>query len=113
MLYPVSTLDELAEYSSFGFEVQTEQGIVDGFLVKTATDQYLAYKNHCPHQHLPLNWNPHQFLDKNNELIVCAMHLALFELETGQCVAGPCTGKSLTPLSIEIRDRVVWLSIES
>ena len=113
MLYPVSTLDELAKYSSFGFEIQTESTLIEGFLVRTPANKWLAYKNNCPHQHLPLNWNPHQFLDQNNELIVCAMHLALFELETGRCVVGPCVGKSLTPLYIEMIDRVVWLKIES
>lgn len=113
MLYPVSTLEELAQYFSFGFEIQTDAALIEGFLVKTPAQEWLAYKNTCPHQYLPLNWNPHQFLDKNNEFIVCAMHLALFELATGRCVVGPCAGKSLIPLPIEIIDRVVWLKIES
>lgn len=113
MLYPVSTLDELAPYSSFGFEIQTPDQLIEGFLVKNPQQEWRAYKNSCPHHYLPLNWNPHQFLDQNQQFIVCAMHLALFDKETGHCIAGPCAGKSLIPLSIEITDRVVWLKIES
>lgn len=113
MLYPVSTLDELKAYLSFGFEIKTEGGFVEGFLVKNNAGEWLAYKNSCPHQYLPLNWNPHQFLDKNNQFIVCAMHLALFDPLSGVCISGPCVGKSLTSLPIEIADNVVWVRIES
>ena len=51
-----------------------------------------AYVNHCPHAGYPLNWNPDQFLAPELAVIRCVMHGALFEIETGDCFAGPCAG---------------------
>ena len=34
--------------------------------------------------------------------LLCNMHGALFEVDTGYCVDGPCSGDSLTRLPIEI-----------
>ncbi|MEE8263379.1 MAG: Rieske (2Fe-2S) protein, partial [Gammaproteobacteria bacterium] len=41
-------------------------------------------------------WVPDQFLDETGNLLQCATHGALFRIEDGFCVAGPCTGASLT-----------------
>ena len=37
-------------------------------------------------------------------------HGALFEKRTGYCVAGPCAGRALTPVALEIRDGYVVLA---
>ena len=34
--------------------------------------------------------------------LVCAAHGASFELERGECVAGPCRGASLTPVRVAV-----------
>lgn len=64
------------------------------FAIKTRNNIQL-YQNRCPHVGLPLNWVPDQFLDADAELIQCKSHGALFRLEDGLCVAGPCVGQSL------------------
>lgn len=39
---------------------------------------------------------------------MCSVHGAIFEIGTGLCVGGPCPGRSLTTLRVEIREgRVV------
>jgi len=38
--------------------------------------------------------------DKN--LIQCSVHGALFNIETGDCMGGPCNGVGLTPAKIEV-----------
>ena len=68
-----------------------------------------AYRNLCPHLTLPLNWAPDIFLDSDNEFIQCATHGALFLMETGECVSGPCVGQSLQPVLIEERAGAVYL----
>jgi len=35
---------------------------------------------------------------------MCGKHGALFELGTGQCLEGPCKGRSLTPVALTIID---------
>lgn len=64
---------------------------------------YVAYENSCPHTGGPLNWQPDIFLNIDETHIQCSTHLALFRLEDGFCVAGPCQGQSLTKISTVIR----------
>ncbi|GAB1267225.1 Rieske (2Fe-2S) protein [Aurantivibrio infirmus] len=64
------------------------------FAIKTQKD-FQVYLNRCPHVGLPLNWVADQFMDADGELIQCKSHGALFRIEDGQCVAGPCIGQSL------------------
>ncbi len=56
---------------------------------------YVAYENSCPHTGGPLNWQPDIFLNIDETHIQCSTHLALFRLEDGFCIAGPCQGQSL------------------
>jgi nitrite reductase/ring-hydroxylating ferredoxin subunit len=63
-----------------------------------------AYLNRCPHLGLPLNWLPDKFLDADGELIQCSSHGALFTIDQGLCVAGPCVDQSLLPLETRIEN---------
>lgn len=38
---------------------------------------------------------------------MCAAHGALFRPETGECIGGPCKGKSLTAFQARIVDHTV------
>lgn len=68
-----------------------------------------AYRNVCPHLGIELNFMPDVFLDTEQRYIQCANHGALFQIEDGQCVYGPCQGESLTPLDVQLIDESVWL----
>ncbi len=104
-MYPLCRVEELPEGSARGFEAGGEPV----FAVRRFGEVY-AYRNSCPHIGVPLEWLPDQFLDSEGELIQCATHGALFLIETGLCVAGPCTGEALDPLPIAIRDGVICLA---
>lgn len=78
------------------------------FIVKEE-GQYFAYLNHCPHNHIPLDWDNNIFLDYDKELIQCSSHGAVFAIDSGRCLAGPCIGESLTKLEIEIIDNIIYL----
>ena len=45
-------------------------------------------------------------------MIQCANHGALFVIENGECVAGPCNGKALIALPFDIVDGYVELIAE-
>lgn len=89
--------DDLTDPGSLGVE---DHGV---FVVKR-DGQYFAYRNNCPHLGVELNWLEHQFLDSDDALIQCATHGALFVIENGECVAGPCLGDALEPVAICERD---------
>lgn len=87
---------EIKNGASKGFEIDQKKL----FAVKK-NHQLFLYANKCPHVGLPLNWQEDKFLDFDGELILCSSHGALFTIQNGQCVAGPCVGKSLIPIPFE------------
>ena len=66
-------------------------------------DELHAYRNRCPHTGAPLEWRPHDFLDRERRHIQCSLHGALFRIEDGLCLAGPCRGQSLERVALELR----------
>ena len=68
-----------------------------------------AYWNICPHRSSPLNWVPNKFLDIENQLIHCALHGALFEIDSGLCVSGPCIGDKLQPIQLRHEDQFYYV----
>lgn len=75
-------------------------------------EQVFVYRNSCPHTGMPLNWQPDQFLDLDKRYIQCAIHAAVFEPETGLCVAGPCSGQALQTVDHQIVQGTVFIQLE-
>jgi nitrite reductase/ring-hydroxylating ferredoxin subunit len=73
-------------------------------------DAVHGYLNRCPHAGHPLDLLPERFLTADGTLILCSSHGALFEKTTGYCVAGPCAGRALTPVPLQVRCGVVMLA---
>ena len=96
--------DELAAGQSRGFEIAGEK-----LFAVRKDGQLYAYRNRCPHRGIPLEWLPDQFLDHSASLIQCATHGALFLIESGECVAGPCAGQSLQELVIREDEQAIWV----
>ena len=80
-----------------------------GFVIRSRGCAF-AYVNECPHVGTELDWQPGEFFDVAGLYLVCSTHGALFEPETGFCVAGPCRGASLKPIAIRERDGQVYLA---
>lgn len=96
--------DDLAEGCAKGLEIG-EQKL---FLVRKY-GQVFGYLNACPHLGIPLEWQADQFLDEEAELIHCSTHGALFTIEDGLCVAGPCVNRSLETIAInEAQGQITW-----
>jgi len=91
---------EIANDTTRSFNVVTNQGPVELLLLKQQ-DTIRGYINSCPHLGIPLNWQPDEFLSLEGTHIQCSTHGALFNLDDGHCIAGPCTGQSLTAIDIE------------
>ncbi|MBY0431787.1 MAG: Rieske (2Fe-2S) protein, partial [Rhodospirillales bacterium] len=94
-------LDDLDDPGSAGF-VAERNGVRQGILVVRQGRQVFAYVNSCPHIGAPLDWRPGHFLDMDKRFILCANHNALFRIEDGLCLAGPCAGKSLEVIPISL-----------
>jgi nitrite reductase/ring-hydroxylating ferredoxin subunit len=102
-------LSDLDEHGSRGFAVGDGDWPLRGVVVRLDAGDVRAYQNWCPHAGHPLNLRPHRFLTPDRALLVCSSHGALFERDAGLCIAGPCTGKSLRPVPVEVLDGWVLL----
>ncbi|WP_043089838.1 Rieske (2Fe-2S) protein, partial [Pseudomonas aeruginosa] len=71
-----------------------------------------VYLNRCPHRGIPLEWQPDAFLDDSASLIRCASHGALFLIESGECVAGPCAGERLRALPCREDAEGLWVELD-
>jgi nitrite reductase/ring-hydroxylating ferredoxin subunit len=94
-------LDELAD------------GVPRGFVLGDGTERrevvvvrrgggLVAYENTCPHAGTPLDLLPDQFLSADRRHLQCHTHGALFRIEDGLCIAGPCLGRALTPVAVRV-----------
>ncbi|MFI4869352.1 MAG: Rieske (2Fe-2S) protein [Steroidobacterales bacterium] len=83
-----------------------------GFVLRVG-DGVRAYVNRCAHLHYPLNYTPHGCLTRDGSMIQCSVHGAIFEKDTGYCVAGPCYGRSLIGLPVRVESGCVLLANEA
>jgi nitrite reductase/ring-hydroxylating ferredoxin subunit len=79
------------------------------FAVKSA-GVITVYYNSCPHLGLPLQWQQDQFLNHDKSLIICSTHGALFEIDTGLCIAGPCQNQSLKMADFYIKNDRLYIN---
>lgn len=101
-------LDSIAEVGARGFTLRDGREETAVFVVRFG-GEVRAYRNHCPHTGISLNWLPDQFFDAECRLLQCSMHGALFQPLTGECVHGPCVGRHLERLPLVVRDGQVYL----
>ena len=105
----VCRLTELGAQGARAFTIGAGDWPLRGFVVRTG-DGVRGYVNRCPHAGHPLNLLPERFLTADGALILCSSHGALFEKGNGYCVAGPCAGRSLTPIALEVSDGFVLIA---
>ena len=103
----VGRLDELTDPGCREFSIGDGDWPFLGFVVRQG-DEVFAYQNFCAHVGHQLNWVPDGFFNKDGSAIQCASHGALYEIDTGLCFAGPCRGKSLHVVAVEVRDGVIY-----
>ncbi len=99
----VCAFADIEDPGARGFVIEQGEWPLHGFVVRQ-NDEVFAYLNVCPHAGRMLNWGPHRFLNKDKSLIMCSAHGAIFEINTGLCVGGPCLGDSLAKLAVGISD---------
>lgn len=63
-----------------------------------------AWLDACPHYSTgtPMAWKTDAYLNGERTHLTCHSHNALFEIDTGECILGPCLGQSLTRIEIAV-----------
>ena len=71
-----------------------------------------GYVNICPHRGTSLDWQPGEVFDESGLYLICATHGALFEPDSGLCIAGPCQGASLQKIPVTLDGDQVMLAYD-
>jgi nitrite reductase/ring-hydroxylating ferredoxin subunit len=100
----ICAVDDVPEGGARGFRLDPDDPGSLRVIVVRHGGGVRVYRNRCPHRGTPLDWVPDRFLDGAGEHLVCATHGALFRIEDGHCVAGPCAGDALERLSSVVED---------
>jgi len=77
---------------------------VQEIFIQRMGDAVFAYVNSCPHAYIPLNITEGVFTEKSGKYFMCQNHGALFDIKSGECLAGPCNGQSLVNIEIDLKD---------
>lgn len=94
-------ISSIPENGCKGLSIKRNDYEIKAIAVRLHNDIF-CYHNICPHTGVNLDWVPDQFLDITGELIQCATHGALFRIEDGYCISGPCAGQNLIPLKVKV-----------
>lgn len=105
MSFRLCALAELEE--NVGRSFRSPQGEV---ILVLRDGQVHAWQNICPHLGINLEFNPDEFMDSENYYLICSNHGALFRVEDGVCVSGPCRGEALLPVAIRTENGDILLS---
>ncbi|HEY5070914.1 MAG TPA: Rieske (2Fe-2S) protein [Caulobacteraceae bacterium] len=96
-------LTDLPDPGAKGFVFRSGERLFTAFVVRRGRSAF-GYLDRCPHAGMPLAPFGDRYLTREADLIFCASHGALFRLEDGHCVGGPCAGRALTPWPVAVRD---------
>lgn len=101
-------VDQIPDRDARGFVLRDGRGEARSVIVVRRGPVVTVYENRCPHRGTPLDWTPDRFLDAEGNHLICATHGALFRLDDGHCVSGPCIGDALT----RVPSRVIGGKVE-
>ena len=94
-------LDAIADGTARNYVLQLRAGRFHGFVVRRGEAAW-GYVDRCPHAGVPLAKQLDEYLTPKGDLIACSWHGALFRVEDGLCVGGPCAGARLTPWPVAV-----------
>ena len=101
-------LNQIEDNDSAAFVVDRD-GKEESLMLIRKEKNVFVYLNTCPHIGTPLDFFPGRFLSKDKDFIICSTHGALFRINDGFCISGPCAKQTLTKVSIEIIEGTVFI----
>ena len=101
-------LDDLSDTDAKGM-VARVNGKQRNILVARKGKKVFAYLNWCPHNQVLIDQIPNKFFNSDKSYIQCSKHGALFNINDGLCIEGPCEGEFLKSLDTIIENGIIYL----
>ena len=102
----LAPLAAIADGAARNFVLQLRAGRFHGFVVRRGAAVH-GYVDRCPHAGVPLAQRLDDYLSPDGTLIACSWHGALFRVEDGLCVGGPCAGQRLAAWPVAVADGTI------
>ena len=109
MYINVAKLSDIEEGSATNAVIELADGHRHLILTRKA-DEVNVFLNSCPHTGVRLDWKVGVFLTVDKAHLQCSTHGALFELDSGFCVAGPCINQCLVKLQTKVYDQAIYVN---
>jgi len=81
----------------------------EALVLRAADGSPRAFVNLCRHLPVPIDGGSKRYLSGDGQHLLCGTHGALFRLDDGDCVAGPCLRMPLFALPCEEEDGVLYV----
>ncbi|MDC7676567.1 Rieske (2Fe-2S) protein [Asticcacaulis machinosus] len=95
-------LAQIPDGTARNYVLKIGEAYFHGFIVRQDNNAF-GYVDACPHAGLPLAQELDHYLTSTGDLIMCSWHGALFKIQDGACIGGPCAGAKLTPWPVIVR----------
>jgi len=99
----ICDLNDVNDGESIGVTAEID-GTAKMLIVVRRDNTAFVYLNSCPHIGTPLDLQPGKFLSIDKKNIICSTHGALFEIDTGLCIFGPCKDDHLDVLPVRVEN---------
>jgi len=99
----LAAIEDIPDGAARNFVLEMKAGRFHGFVIRRG-NRVFGYRDCCPHMGMPLAQELDRYLSSGGELILCSWHGALFDIETGRCVGGPCVGARLSVWPVAVVD---------
>ncbi len=99
-------LDDIPDGRARNFVIALRAGRFHGFVVRRGNGVF-GYVDRCPHMGLPLAQVLDDYLAPSGGAIACSWHGALFAIENGRCLGGPCAGAGLLGWPVDVVEGAV------
>ena len=100
------SIDDIENNTAKELSFRSGNDLYDIFIQNHDGNIY-AYVNVCPHAGTPLNMEEGRFMEKSGKYLMCHTHGALFQLDDGLCVAGPCNGAKLQAVAVKVEKGLI------
>ena len=72
-----------------------------------------CYLNECRHLPIPIDLGSKRYLTNDKRHLLCGTHGALYRLDDGVCVTGPCLSLALTTLPLIEEEGVLYVDVSA
>jgi nitrite reductase/ring-hydroxylating ferredoxin subunit len=84
----------------------------EALVLLDAAGEVRAYVNQCKHLPIPIDSGSREFFDEAGTHLLCGTHGALFRLDDGMCIHGPCKGVPLDPIEVVEEEGEISLVVD-